>query len=61
MMTDPKETNEDINEELSTDELKEVSGGIFHGTDTWDHTRGFKPNKKDNNSDVLHRGRSGSC
>ena len=28
-MTDPKETNEDINEELSTDELKSVSGGFI--------------------------------
>ena len=26
-MTDPKEINEEINEELSTDELKSVSGG----------------------------------
>ena len=26
-MTEPKETNQDINEELSTDELKSVSGG----------------------------------
>lgn len=28
-MTDPKETNEDINEELSTDELKSASGGLM--------------------------------
>ena len=27
-MTDPKETNEDLNEELSTDDLKSVSGGL---------------------------------
>jgi len=27
-MTDPKEINEEVNEELSTDELKSVSGGI---------------------------------
>ncbi|WP_413358800.1 CCRG-2 family RiPP [Prochlorococcus sp. MIT 1201] len=27
-MTDPNETNEDINEELSLDELKSVSGGL---------------------------------
>ena len=26
-MTEPNETNEEINEELSTDELKSVSGG----------------------------------
>ena len=26
-MTDPNETNEEVNEELSTDELKSVSGG----------------------------------
>ena len=31
-MTDPKETNEEINEELSSDELKSVSGGAkIHG------------------------------
>ena len=31
-MTDPNETNEEINEELSTDELKSVSGGAkIHG------------------------------
>ena len=27
-MTEPNETNEEINEELSTDELKSVSGGV---------------------------------
>ncbi|KZR64646.1 MULTISPECIES: CCRG-2 family RiPP [Prochlorococcus] len=27
-MTEPNKTNEEINEELSTDELKSVSGGI---------------------------------
>ncbi|WP_413359971.1 hypothetical protein [Prochlorococcus sp. MIT 1201] len=27
-MTEPNETNEEINEELSTDDLKAVSGGI---------------------------------
>ena len=30
-MTDPKETNEEINEELSTEELKSVSGGMHQG------------------------------
>ena len=29
-MTKPNETNEDINEELSTDELKSVSGGLMN-------------------------------
>ena len=29
-MTDPKETNEEVNEELSTDELKSVSGGLMN-------------------------------
>ncbi|KZR77492.1 hypothetical protein PMIT1323_00867 [Prochlorococcus marinus str. MIT 1323] len=28
-MTGPKETNDEINEELSTDELKGVNGGIM--------------------------------
>ena len=28
-MTDPNKTNEDINEELSIDELKRVSGGVI--------------------------------
>ena len=30
-MTEPNEINEEINEELSTDELKNVSGGIRVG------------------------------
>ncbi len=39
-MTDPNKTNEEINEELSTDELKSVSGGGFckpdpHGGETF--------------------------
>ena len=32
-MTDPKE-NEEINEELSTDELKSVSGGVISKPDS---------------------------
>ena len=28
-MTEPKETNEEINEELSTDALKSVNGGLI--------------------------------
>ncbi len=35
-MTNPKE-NEEINEELSTDELKSVSGGIINGTKDLDN------------------------
>ncbi len=35
-MTDPKEINEEINEELSTEELKSVSGGIINGTKDFD-------------------------
>ena len=27
-MTDPNQTNEEVNEELSTDDLKSVSGGL---------------------------------
>ena len=29
------EPNEDINQELSTDELKSVSGGLASGSTTW--------------------------
>jgi len=29
-MTDPKENNEEINEELSAEELKDVSGGLMN-------------------------------
>ena len=35
-MINPKE-NEEINEELSTDELKSVSGGIINGTKDLDN------------------------
>ena len=37
-MTDPTE-NEEINEELSTDELKSVSGGVFDGGDGEDELK----------------------
>ncbi|KZR76727.1 hypothetical protein [Prochlorococcus marinus] len=34
-MTDPKETHEEVSEELSTDDLKSFSGGIvIRGNDT---------------------------
>ncbi len=37
-MTESKETNEEVNEELSSDELKSVSGGL------WDcHLKGRSP------------------
>ena len=39
-MTEPKQTNEDINEELSTDELKSVSGGLTREL----MNRGRRPN-----------------
>ncbi|WP_413357988.1 bacteriocin [Prochlorococcus sp. MIT 1201] len=43
-MTEPNNTSEEINEELSTDELKNVSGGIvIRGNDTM--LRGNGPSK----------------
>ena len=60
-MTKPNE-NEQVDEELSTDELKSVSGGVVSdGTAGWNWVKGNRPNKKDNNPDILHRGRGGSC
>ena len=43
-MTDPKE-NEDINEELSTDELKNVSGGLSNADFTGATASNFKSPK----------------
>ena len=60
-MTDPNKTNEDINEKLSTDELKSVSGGLVVGGEgvVVDLVKGKEG--KDKDSDFLHQGRSGSC
>ena len=44
-MTEPNETNEQVNEELSTDELEGVSGGIDGGH--------FEPKPIDEESKVV--------
>ena len=47
-MTEPNNTNEEINEELSTDELKSVSGGVvIRGNDTM-----LRPSKLEEICDV---------
>ena len=54
LMTEPKENNEEINEELSADELKSVSGGLRGQGSSGDTVKGG------NSEDLLAGQGSGS-